>query len=331
MTTYINLPLTGASAYWGNAVDTSANLPSVGQVDGAVVFVTDTASLWYWDASGGVWTEFLNGPADVAGPASSTDEAVARFDGTTGKVIQNSAVTIDMSGNLVTAAKITAATAKVGTISGVVKAASGDLSAGPVDLASADVSGVVPVGNGGTNSATALNNNRVVVSAGGALVESAAITASRAVVTDSNGLPVAATTTATEIGYVNGVTSAIQTQLNTKVAGPASAVDSTVPRYDLTTGKLIKGSGVTIDASDNIATTARINSGTAKIGATGATTASVTLEVAGTSGAFLMPRMTAVQRDALTPAEGMMIFLTDTKRFQGYFDAAWTNLHGWGD
>ncbi len=44
------------------------------------------------------------------------------------------------------------------------------------------------------------------------------VTASRAVVTDANGLPSAATTTATEIGYVNGATSSIQTQLNTITA-----------------------------------------------------------------------------------------------------------------
>ena len=44
------------------------------------------------------------------------------------------------------------------------------------------------------------------------------ITASRALVSDTNGLPVAATTTATEIGYVNGVTSAIQTQFTGKRA-----------------------------------------------------------------------------------------------------------------
>lgn len=43
-------------------------------------------------------------------------------------------------------------------------------------------------------------------------------TASRAVVSDANGFGTAATTTATEIGYVNGVTSAIQTQLDAKVA-----------------------------------------------------------------------------------------------------------------
>ena len=37
---------------------------------------------------------------DVVGPASATDNAIARFDGTTGKLIQTSAVYIDDSGNL---------------------------------------------------------------------------------------------------------------------------------------------------------------------------------------------------------------------------------------
>lgn len=48
----------------------------------------------------------------------------------------------------------------------------------------------------------------------------AATTASRALVSDSNGFIAAATTTSTEIGYVNGVTSALQTQLNTKAVFP---------------------------------------------------------------------------------------------------------------
>jgi hypothetical protein len=37
---------------------------------------------------------------DVVGPASSTDNAVARYDGTTGKLIQNSAVIIDDNGHI---------------------------------------------------------------------------------------------------------------------------------------------------------------------------------------------------------------------------------------
>jgi len=78
------------------------------------------------------------------------------------------------------------------------------------------VTGTLPIANGGTNSATAMNNNRVMVSSGGAIVEATAITASRAVVSDGSGVPVAATTTSTEIGYVNGLTSAVQGQLDAK-------------------------------------------------------------------------------------------------------------------
>lgn len=39
------------------------------------------------------------GSGDVVGPASSTDNAIVRFDGATGKLIQNSTVTIDDTGN----------------------------------------------------------------------------------------------------------------------------------------------------------------------------------------------------------------------------------------
>lgn len=42
------------------------------------------------------------GSGDVVGPASSTDNAIARFDTTTGKLLQNSAVTIDDDGRLKT-------------------------------------------------------------------------------------------------------------------------------------------------------------------------------------------------------------------------------------
>ena len=47
------------------------------------------------------------GTGDVVGPASSTDNAIARYDSTTGKLLQNSAVTVDDSGNIVTAGSIT--------------------------------------------------------------------------------------------------------------------------------------------------------------------------------------------------------------------------------
>ena len=43
------------------------------------------------------------GSGDVVGPASATDNALVRFDGTTGKLVQNSTATLDDTGNMDTA------------------------------------------------------------------------------------------------------------------------------------------------------------------------------------------------------------------------------------
>lgn len=75
---------------------------------------------------------------------------------------------------------------------------------------------VLPIAKGGTNSGVALNNNRVIQSAAGAIVEAAVITAARALISDANGIPTHSAVTATELGYVSGVTSAIQTQIDGK-------------------------------------------------------------------------------------------------------------------
>jgi hypothetical protein len=64
-----------------------------------------------------------------------------------------------------------------------------------------------------------------------ALTKLAATTVSRALVSDGSGVITPATTTAVEIGYVNGVTSAIQTQMNLKapLAGPTFTGTVTTP------------------------------------------------------------------------------------------------------
>lgn len=56
-----------------------------------------------------------------------------------------------------------------------------------------------------------------------------------------------------EFQRLAGVTSSVQTQLNARVVGPASATDNAVARFDLTTGKLVQNSVVTIDDSGSIA------------------------------------------------------------------------------
>lgn len=69
--------------------------------------------------------------------------------------------------------------------------------------------------DGAGNSISNIENADIKAAAAIALNKLAAATASRALVSDASGFVTAATTTSTEIGYVNGVTSAIQTQLNT--------------------------------------------------------------------------------------------------------------------
>ena len=63
----------------------------------------------------------------------------------------------------------------------------------------------------------AVVNASVDANAAIAFSKMANLTTSRALVSDGNGDVTPATTTSTEIGYVNGVTSAIQTQLNTNL------------------------------------------------------------------------------------------------------------------
>ena len=274
--TFIYLPPAGSgnSTYWGTAVATSASLPAAGDATGQVVAVIDTVSLYMWD--GAAWQLIVDGTADVHGPASSVDNEIALFNGITGKVI------------------------KAATGTGYVKATSGVASFQAVPI---------PVADGGTNSTTALSNNRVIQSSGGAIVEAAAITASRALASDANGIPVASATTATELGYVSGVTSAIQTQLGTKVTGPASATANAITRYDSTTGKLVKDSAVVIDDAGG-------------------------MTFNGTTGFLKLPVLTTTERNALTPAAGTLIFISTTNRPEIYLGApenSWVQMVGWGN
>lgn len=80
--------------------------------------------------------------------------------------------------------------------SGFLKATAGAISTALVNLTS-DVTGTLPIGNGGTNSSTALNNNRIMISSGGAIVEQSALTASAPMRTNASGLPTTGSTSLT--------------------------------------------------------------------------------------------------------------------------------------
>jgi hypothetical protein len=75
--------------------------------------------------------------------------------------------------------------------------ASKNITAAGINLASAtEVLNTLPVNRGGTNSATALNSNRIMVSSGGAIVETAALTNGQLLIGSTGAAPVAATLTA---------------------------------------------------------------------------------------------------------------------------------------
>lgn len=93
------------------------------------------------------------------------------------------------------------------------------------------------------------------------------ITASRALVSDVNGLPVASATTATELGYVSGVTSAIQTQLNAKSTPAANGTVNSGTQYQMayyaTSTNAVSGdSFITTNAANQLIVTNNTGIGT---------------------------------------------------------------------
>jgi hypothetical protein len=91
----------------------------------AIVGSTDT--VWIWDAETTAWVNSgTSGSGDVVGASSSTYNAVARYNSTTGKVIKNSTVIIDDSGNITGINNLSASGNF--TISGLAKKIFGDFS-----------------------------------------------------------------------------------------------------------------------------------------------------------------------------------------------------------
>lgn len=85
--------------YIGNG--TSSVLVGAGKVSGLVdVTITSPSPNQVLAWNGTSWVNSAAGSGDVVGPSSATDTAIARFNGTTGKTIQNSTATIDSSGNV---------------------------------------------------------------------------------------------------------------------------------------------------------------------------------------------------------------------------------------
>jgi len=91
--------------------DLSSPSPVNAPATGLIIYnngVNQENGFYYW--SGSIWKMIKpQKPSDMHGPDSSTDNAVARFDGTDGNLIQNSGVILDDDGNITGVNKITTA------------------------------------------------------------------------------------------------------------------------------------------------------------------------------------------------------------------------------
>ena len=89
-------------------------------------------------------------------------------------------------------------------------------------------SGTLGVAQGGTGAGSFTANRLLIGNGTSAIAPAPAITASRALVSDTNGVPTHSAVTSAELGYLTGVSSAIQTQLDSKLSNFSSLSSSNV-------------------------------------------------------------------------------------------------------
>lgn len=108
----------------------------------------------------------------------------------------------------------------------------------------------IPIDNtsGASNVKDYIDNLDITINGAASTIKDDDLTVNRAVISNSSGKIAVSDTTSTELGYVHGVTSAIQTQLNNKEATITGAA-TTITANDLTASKVLVS-----DANGKVAT-----------------------------------------------------------------------------
>jgi hypothetical protein len=278
-----------------------------------------------------VWngTDFeIAASGDVDGPSSATNTAIAIFDGTTGKLIKNTGVTIDGSNNVSGVVQLNATTVAATTVT----ATTGNITtvnATTVDTTNIEVTNLKA--KDGTAAGSIADSTGIVTLASSVLTT-----------TDINGGTIDGVTIGGAVPGAGTFTTATATTGNITTVN-ATTVDTTnievtnIKAKDGTASTTIADSTgvVTISTQlnvDNLRLDGNTVSSTDTNGNVNITPAGSGAMIVGgnasfsSTGSVKIPVGTTAQRP--TPAAGMLRFNDDSDEFEGYNGTAWASVGG---
>ncbi len=204
---------------------------------------------------------------------------------------------------------------------------------------------------------TALYGKQDLIIGAATTITDSDLTTDMAVISDGSGKVAVSAVTSAELGYVSGVTSAIQTQLDGKTSsqwtgstdiyfdGGNVSIGTTTVGEELevagdihASGTIKSGSSIIIDGDNGkISSTSGtlsiddddiVTTGNAGIG-TSSPDPSAALDVESTTKGLLPPRMTRSERNAIKdPTEGLTLFNITTHCLDYYFNGLWFEVCG---
>ena len=226
------VPATQLPSYVDDVVEYAnvAAFPVTGEA-GKLYLALDTSGLYRW--TGTVYAQINGGGASlVLGETSST-----AYRGDLGKIAYDHTF-LNTNPHGVTAAQV-----GLGSVANLAPADLPLSSAATTALAGKEPSiATLPISKGGTGSPASLVGNRLTRSQllpTPAIVELGALNASVALVSDAQGLPTSSPTSATEVGYLQGLASNVQAQINAIVFGKEFQTDLLASPFVTTSSGLV--------------------------------------------------------------------------------------------
>jgi hypothetical protein len=237
-------------------------LPAAYPASNGQILVSTTGGALSWSSSVGT--------GDVVGPASSTDNAIARFDLATGKAIKNSGVLIDNSNNITIPGDIAVNGATSADITTTTTTATVfNTTAATLNIGGAATTLSIGSGSGTTTVNNSLSALSLTATNGGVTMTSG--TATRKITTDEKS-----TSSISTISLAETTDDFMRVSMRIVRSGTSvQIVDALLTKINTTTALLVEGSN--INNGTNLATfTADVSSGTLRLLCTPSSTSSTT-------------------------------------------------------